>query len=45
MAAVSCFRVRFSDKRSLATCDIDRLHDYNHERYPLDFLAIDFQRG
>ena len=44
MAAVSCFRVRFSDWRSLASWNTDRLHHCNHERYPLEFLATDFQR-
>ena len=43
MTAVSCFRVRFSDWRSLASWDTDKLHHYNHERYPLEFLATDFQ--
>ena len=43
MAAVSCFPVRFSNKRSLPSWDTDRLHHYNHELYPLEFLATDFE--
>ena len=42
MAEVSFFRVRFSDKRSLASWDTDRLHHYNREPYPLEFLATDY---
>ena len=43
MAAASCFRGRFSDWRSLASWHREWLHHYSHERYPLEFLATDFQ--
>ena len=35
--------VRFSDYRSLTSLDTDRLHHYNHERYPFEFFVTDFE--